>query len=88
MSASPRLALVAGESSGDLLAGHLLAALRAHTIEGAISIGREDDLGSLEVGKYADFAVLGADPLTVDAEQIAAIPVRETWVDGERRHRA
>ena len=29
MSASPRLALVAGESSGDLLAGHLLAALRA-----------------------------------------------------------
>ena len=28
MSASPRLALVAGESSGDLLAGHLLAALR------------------------------------------------------------
>ena len=29
MSAPPRLALVAGESSGDLLAGHLLAALRA-----------------------------------------------------------
>jgi predicted amidohydrolase YtcJ len=63
-----------------------LAALRAHTIEGAISIGREDDLGSLEVGKYADFAVLSDDPLAVPAEDIAAITVRETWVDGERRH--
>lgn len=65
-----------------------LAALRAHTIEGAVSIGREDDLGSLEVGKYADFAVLSDDPLAVAAEEIAAITVRETWVDGERRHRA
>ena len=63
-----------------------LAALRAHTIEGAISIGREDDLGSLEVGKYADFAVLSDDPLAVAGEDIAAITVRETWVDGERRH--
>lgn len=63
-----------------------LAALRAHTIEGAISIGREDDLGSLEVGKYADFAVLSDDPLAVPGEDIAAITVRETWVDGERRH--
>ena len=65
-----------------------LAALRAHTIEGAVSIGREDDLGSLEVGKYADFAVLSDDPLVVAGEDIAAITVRETWVDGERRYRA
>ena len=63
-----------------------LAALRAHTIEGAVSIGREDDLGSLEVGKLADFAVLSDDPLDVPAEEIAAIEVRETWVDGVRRH--
>ena len=64
------------------------AALRAHTLEGAVSIGREDDLGSLEVGKYADFAVLSDDPLAVAGEDIAAIRVLETWVDGERRHRA
>ena len=62
------------------------AALRAHTIEGAVSLGREDDLGSLEAGKYADFAVLGADPLAVEASEISQIPVLETWVAGERRY--
>ncbi|MDR7190307.1 putative amidohydrolase YtcJ [Microbacterium sp. BE35] len=62
------------------------AALRAHTYEGAVSLGREDDLGSLEAGKYADFAVLGADPLAVDASEISRIPVLETWVAGERRY--
>lgn len=64
------------------------AALRAHTYEGAVSIGREDHLGSLEVGKYADFVVLSDDPLSVAGEDIAQIAVRETWVDGERRYRA
>ncbi|QDE36232.1 amidohydrolase [Microbacterium foliorum] len=63
-----------------------LSALRAHTIEGAVSIGREDDLGSLEIGKYADFVVLSDDPLAVDADDISSIAVRETWVDGARRH--
>jgi predicted amidohydrolase YtcJ len=64
------------------------AALRAHTIEGAVSLGREDDLGSLEAGKYADFAVLGGDPLAVEASAISQIPVLETWVGGERRFAA
>ncbi|MCD2443175.1 amidohydrolase [Agromyces sp. SYSU K20354] len=64
------------------------AALRAHTYEGAVSLGREDDLGSLEAGKYADFAVLADDPLAVAPERIAEITVLETWVGGEPRHRA
>lgn len=64
------------------------AALRAHTYEGAVSLGREDDLGSLEPGKYADFAVLGGDPLVADAAEISQIPVLETWVGGVRRFAA
>ncbi len=62
------------------------AALRAHTLEGAVSIGREDDLGSLSTGKYADFVVLADDPLTVNGAQLADVPVVETWVDGVRRY--
>lgn len=64
------------------------AALRAHTYEGAVSLGREEDLGSLEAGKHADFVVLDADPLAVAPETISSIRVLETWVDGELRHRA
>lgn len=59
-----------------------LAALRAHTIEAAISLGREAELGTLEPGKRADFVVLDSDPLETEASEIAAIAVRETWVAG------
>ncbi len=61
-------------------------ALRAHTYGGAVSLGREDDLGPLEVGECADFAVLTDDPLGVAAERISSVVVRKTGVDGERRH--
>src|SRR5699024_2177801 len=54
------------------------AALRAHTLEGAISLGRENEFGSLEVGKRADFTILGADPLAVAGDEIGDIAVLET----------
>ena len=63
-------------------------ALRGHTLEGAKSLGREAEFGSLAVGKRADFVVLGHNPLDVDGAEIAAIPVRETWVDGVLKFRA
>jgi predicted amidohydrolase YtcJ len=72
----------------DDLAIDTVTALRGHTIEAARSIGREDDLGTLEVGKRADFTVLAADIDEVAPEEIAQIAVRQTWIDGSRRFEA
>ncbi|MGC0274685.1 amidohydrolase [Pseudactinotalea sp. Z1739] len=61
-------------------------ALHAHTLSGARALGREAELGSLAVGKFADFTVLAEDPLAVDPQSIADIPVVSTWVDGVPRY--
>ena len=42
----------------------------------------EDDKGTLEVGKFADLAVLHADPLSVDEEAIPAITADITVTGG------
>ena len=57
-------------------------ALRAHTIDAAWQVFREDDLGSIEVRKSADFAVLSKNPLE-HAETIKDIDVLATVKDGE-----
>jgi predicted amidohydrolase YtcJ len=61
-------------------------ALRAHTLNAAVAIGREDDLGSIAVGKRADLAVLSRDPLATPAHEISAIEVQQTWVGGVVRY--
>ncbi len=40
-----------------------LRAIRIATLNGAIFLGREDEFGSIEEGKYADMVLLSADPL-------------------------
>ena len=40
-----------------------LAVLHAATLVGARAAGQEKDMGSLEIGKLANFVVLTADPL-------------------------
>lgn len=71
----------------DSLAVSVDTALRGHTITAAYALGREDDLGSLEVGKRADFAVLSANPCETAVNEIAAIQVTETWVGGAQAYR-
>lgn len=59
-----------------------LNALRAVTIDAAWQ-GHDDALkGSIEVGKLADFVVLGDNPLVGDPVRIKDIPVLETIVGG------
>jgi predicted amidohydrolase YtcJ len=57
-------------------------ALAMYTRAAAFAMHREDEIGSLEPGKLADFAVLDASPLDVDPERIGDIEVLATVVGG------
>ena len=59
-------------------------ALRAVTSAAAAQIGQGDRLGSLEVGKEADFVILEQDPFKVAPDEIMNIKISETWVAGEQ----
>ncbi|MGA9836111.1 MAG: amidohydrolase family protein [Gemmatimonadaceae bacterium] len=53
-------------------------ALRTITYNGAVQLGVQNRVGSLEVGKDADVAIWDADPLSVYAK------VDQTYIDGEK----
>ncbi len=63
-------------------------ALRAVTIDAAWQLHADDVLGSITVGKHADFVVLDLDPEAVDPQKIDQIRVLETWMGGKRTYRA
>ncbi len=58
-------------------------ALRAITMGAAFSLGMDHLIGSIEVGKYADFAVLDADPYEVPLDDLRQMPVWGTVLGGE-----
>jgi predicted amidohydrolase YtcJ len=58
-------------------------ALRAVTIDAAYTLRMDHAAGTIESGKWADFAVLEADPLHVDPLEIRDIPVWGTILAGE-----
>ena len=75
----------AGTVHGDNQRITLDQALRAHTIDAARTLHRDRLIGSLEVGKLADFTELAADPYAVDPERLAEkATVSGTWLSGER----
>ena len=57
-------------------------ALRAVTLGSAYTLHIDDEVGSIEVGKRADFAVLADDPLKVPPEALKDVRVVGTMVGG------
>jgi len=58
-------------------------ALRAATMGGAYTMFAEDTLGSIEVGKLADFVIIPVDYMTIPAEDIWKIEPEMTVIGGE-----
>jgi predicted amidohydrolase YtcJ len=84
--AGMRAALVRRDGDGEPIAPEQAItareALYGYTMGGAIASGDESNRGAIEPGKWADLAVLSANPLTTDAESLPAIKVDLTLVGG------
>ena len=59
-------------------------ALKAVTIDAAYQLKMDDKVGSVQAGKYADFAIVNQNPMKTDAYKIRDIEVNETWVNGQQ----
>lgn len=63
-------------------------AIKVLTVGGASSLGIEQDHGSIEVGKYADFVVLDQDILELEKQDkkqdIFKANVESTWFEGSK----
>jgi hypothetical protein len=59
------------------------AALTAHTRNNAFLLFKEKDLGSIEVGKWADIVILDRDYMSVAVDEIRNIKPIKTFVRGE-----
>jgi len=57
-------------------------ALRAITLGAAYTLHLDHLIGSIEIGKFADFAVLEQDPTELPPENLKDVPVWGTVVDG------
>lgn len=60
-------------------------ALQAHTINAAWQQKRDHEIGSIEVGKLADFVAFNTDPYTVDPALLQqTMQATGTWLAGRR----
>jgi Predicted metal-dependent hydrolase with the TIM-barrel fold len=56
--------------------------IKGYTYGSAYGIGREDELGTLEKGKFADVVVVDRNLFTVTPEEIRKAQVEMTIMDG------
>ncbi|QUD88845.1 amidohydrolase [Phenylobacterium montanum] len=59
-------------------------AIEAYTLGGARALGRQDEFGSLSLGKSADFIVLDQDILGVPIDKVGQTKVLQTWFMGRK----
>jgi predicted amidohydrolase YtcJ len=82
---------VDGNPSGGWRAEEVLTreeALRGFTIDAAYAGFMEDEVGSLEVGKRADFVILSRDIMRIAPAEILQTEVVATYLDGEPIYRS
>ncbi len=63
-------------------------ALYGFTLGAAYAAFQEDSVGSIEVGKYADFTVLSKDIMQIPETEILSTNVTSTYINGEAVYRA
>jgi predicted amidohydrolase YtcJ len=62
----------------------LTEAFASFTLDAAYAGHQEDIIGSLEVGKKADFVLLDRDLFSIPVDEIWEVQALETWVNGEK----
>ncbi len=72
-----------GEVLGEDQKLDVIIALKSMTFYGAQLNFEEDELGSIEIGKFADFVVLDKDPTAINPIEIKDIKVLTTIINGE-----
>ncbi|MCX2981165.1 TRZ/ATZ family hydrolase [Halieaceae bacterium IMCC14734] len=85
-------ALLAKTESGDAAALPAAKALRMATLDGATALGKQDELGTLEIGKYADLIAIDLNtPETQPVHNVisqlvyavSSSQVTHSWVNGQ-----
>ncbi len=77
----------AGEPPGGWRADERMTfvqALAGFTLGAAYAAFMENEVGSLEPGKRADFIVVNTDPFMLKGRGLLGLSVRETWIDGKK----
>lgn len=59
-------------------------AIKAVTLDAAYAMFLENNVGSLETGKWADLVILDQNPRTTNVDKISDIKVVETWLNGKQ----
>lgn len=73
---------MSGDTLGAAQCITVTEALHAITLGAAETLRLDSEIGSIETGKRADFAVLGADPTAVDPAELKDVPVLGTVFGG------